>query len=167
MIEPVSVAAHHPRLLIGMGAFEEALLRSRRVDTRLKSLAELQAAAGVGCPFWLDIGSAEAREAGITEEQLHALPEYRDSPLFSELEKLVMDYAVAMTGTPQEVSDELFGRLRHHLDDAQVVELTYLIGWENFRSRTNHAMGIGAAGFSDGAVCAVPRRQPASEPAAS
>jgi hypothetical protein len=51
MIEPVSVAAHHPRLLIGMGAFEEALLRSRRVDTRLKSLAELQAAAGVGCPF--------------------------------------------------------------------------------------------------------------------
>ena len=62
-----------------------------------------------------------------------------------------MDYAVAMTGTPQEVSDELFGRLQHHLDDAQVVELTYLIGWENFRSRTNHAMGIGAAGFSDGA----------------
>jgi hypothetical protein len=51
MIEPVSVAAHHPRLLIGMGAFEEALLRSRRVDSRLKSLAELQAAAGVGCPF--------------------------------------------------------------------------------------------------------------------
>jgi hypothetical protein len=51
MIEPVSIAAHQPRLLVGMGAFEEALARSRRVETQLKSLAELQAAANVGCPF--------------------------------------------------------------------------------------------------------------------
>jgi alkylhydroperoxidase family enzyme len=72
-----------------------------------------------------------------------------------------MEYAVAMTGTPQEVSDELFEGLRRQLDDAQLVELTYVIGWENFRSRTNHAFGIGAAGFSEGAVCAVPRRHAA------
>jgi hypothetical protein len=51
MVQPVAIAAHHPRLLVGMGAFEEALARSRRVETRLKSLAELQAAANVGCPF--------------------------------------------------------------------------------------------------------------------
>jgi hypothetical protein len=51
MVEPVAVAAHHPRLLLGMAAFEEGLGRSHRVDPRLKSLAELQAAAHVGCPF--------------------------------------------------------------------------------------------------------------------
>lgn len=51
MVEPSSIAAHHPRLLLGMGAFEEALDRSHRVESTLKSLATLQAAAGVGCPF--------------------------------------------------------------------------------------------------------------------
>ena len=51
MVEPVAVAAHHPRLLVGMAGFEEALGRSRRVDRRLKALAALQAASHVGCPF--------------------------------------------------------------------------------------------------------------------
>ena len=90
-----------------------------------------------------------------------ALPEYKESPLFSELEKLVMDYAVAMSATPEEVVDELVDALHRELDDGQLVELTYAIGWENFRARTNHAFGIGAAGFSEGAACAVPRRRTA------
>jgi hypothetical protein len=51
MVEPVAVAAHHPRLLLGMAAFEEAIARSHRVQARVKALAELQAAANVGCPF--------------------------------------------------------------------------------------------------------------------
>jgi alkylhydroperoxidase family enzyme len=110
----------------------------------------------------MDIGSAEAREAGITAEQLQALHEYRDSELFSELERLAMDYAIAMTQTPVEVSDELFSKLQAQLDPAQLVELTYAVGWENFRARTNHAIGIGAAGFSEGAACAVPYRAAAA-----
>ena len=93
-----------------------------------------------------------------------ALPDYRESPLFSEFEKLVMDYAVAITMTPQEVGDELVDALRRELDEGQLVELTYAIGWENFRSRTNHAFGIGAAGFSEGAVCAIPHREAAGAP---
>ena len=51
MVESAAIAAHHPRLLLGMGAFDEALGRSRRVDGRLKSLAVLQVASHVGCPF--------------------------------------------------------------------------------------------------------------------
>ena len=69
-----------------------------------------------------------------------------------------MDYAVQMTATPQEVSDQLVEELHRHLDEGQLVELSYAIAWENFRSRTNHAFGIGAAGFSEGAACAVPWR---------
>jgi 4-carboxymuconolactone decarboxylase len=89
---------------------------------------------------------------------MQALPRYRESPLFSNLEKLAMDYAVQMTATPQEVADEVVQALRAQLDEGQLVELTYAIGWENFRARTNHAFGIGAAGFTEGAVCAVPQR---------
>lgn len=51
MVEPVSIAAHHPQLLLGMAGFEAALGRSHSVDPRLKALAELQASAHVGCPF--------------------------------------------------------------------------------------------------------------------
>ena len=73
-------------------------------------LAELKAAAIVNCEFCCDIGSSIARDAGISEAQLLALPRYRDSGEFSELERLVLDYATAMSRTPTTVTDELFAR---------------------------------------------------------
>jgi alkylhydroperoxidase family enzyme len=69
-----------------------------------------------------------------------------------------MDYAVEMTSTPVEVPDALFDALKARLDEAQLLELTSAVGWENYRARTTHALGIGAAGFSEGAACAVPYR---------
>lgn len=68
----------------------------------------------------------------------------------------MLDYAVAMTRTPVEVPDDLFNKLRLHLDEDQLVELTHHIALENLRGRFNLALGIGAAGFSDGMVCALP-----------
>ena len=70
----------------------------------------------------------------------------------------MLDYAVAVTRTPVDVSDELFAKLREHLDPAQLVELTHAIVLENLYGRFNHALGIGSAGFSEGMVCAVPER---------
>ncbi len=49
--EPLAIIAHHPGLLLGYGAFETALDRSRRVEERLKELAALKAATLIGCPF--------------------------------------------------------------------------------------------------------------------
>jgi alkylhydroperoxidase family enzyme len=68
----------------------------------------------------------------------------------------VLDYAVAISGTPVDVPDTLFAHLREHFDEAQLVELTYIIASENLRGRFNLALGVGAAGFSEGMVCAVP-----------
>jgi alkylhydroperoxidase family enzyme len=98
------------------------------------------------------------RAAGITEAQLRDLPDYQSSPAFSELERLVIDYAAAMTRTPVEVPDALFATLRSHLDEAQIVELTAAIAWENYRGRFNHAFGIESQGFTEGAFCALPER---------
>jgi 4-carboxymuconolactone decarboxylase len=106
----------------------------------------------------MDIGSAVGRAAGVTEAQLRALAQYRKSSRFSDVERLVLDYAVAMTATPVEVADTLFEALRRHLDDAQMVELTATIAWENYRARFDHALGIEAQGFSDGAYCVLPER---------
>jgi alkylhydroperoxidase family enzyme len=87
---------------------------------------------------------------------LQELSGYTESSLFSPLEKLVLDYTVAMTKTPVEVSDELCARLRQHFKEAQLVELTTAIAWENYRARFNHAFGIEAQGFSEGAYCPMP-----------
>jgi len=61
-----------------------------------------------------------------------------------------------MTSTPVDVSDELVSRLREHLDDGQLVELTNAIAWENWRARFNWALGIGSQGFAEGAFCPAP-----------
>ena len=98
------------------------------------------------------------RANGVTEEQLRELPRYRESDAFSDQERLALDYAVAMSLTPVHVSDEMFAALRRHFDEAQMIELTAAIAWENFRARFNHAMGIEAQGFSEGSYCALPER---------
>ncbi len=86
------------------------------------------------------------------------LSSYRESDAFSELEKIVLDYAVALTKTPADASDELVATLRKELDDRQLVELTALIAWENFRARFNRGFAVEAQGFSEGASCPLPER---------
>jgi 4-carboxymuconolactone decarboxylase len=79
--------------------------------------------------------------------------------LFSETEKLVLGYADAMTRTPVEVPETLFAALQARFDEAQLVELTANLAWENYRARFNHAFGLEAEGFSEGAYCALPASQ--------
>ena len=84
--------------------------------------------------------------------------DYARSNLFSDTEKLVLAYADAMTRTPVEVPEEMFSALRTRFDEAQLVELSANIAWENYRARFNHAFGLEAEGFSKGAFCALPVR---------
>lgn len=156
VVEPLTVTAHHPRLLLGYGLFELALDRSHLVDESLKQLAALKVAAIVGCEFCIDIGSTLARYSGVTEDQLRDLSNYRESEAFSFLEKLVLDYAVEMTRTPVVISQNLFDALGERFDEASLVELTAAIALENYRARFNHAFGIGSQGFSEGAYCPMP-----------
>jgi 4-carboxymuconolactone decarboxylase len=156
MVEPLEMYAHVPVLFKGIAKLEQATAKSERLDKRLRALAELKASTVVACEYCIDLGSAISRRWGLTDEELLALPSYQASPLFSELDKLVLDYAVAMTRTPTEIPDELVAQLGQHLDDGQLVELTHHVALENMRGRFNLALGIGSAGFSEGMVCAIP-----------
>jgi alkylhydroperoxidase family enzyme len=75
------------------------------------------------------------------------------------LERLALGYADAMTRTPVEVPDAFFARLRERFSEAQLVELTSAIAWENYRARFDHAFGIEGENFTEGAVCVVPVRE--------
>ncbi|MBD0253736.1 MAG: carboxymuconolactone decarboxylase family protein [Rubrobacter sp.] len=156
MIEPLELYAHAPGLMSAYGKIEQATAKQERIDWRLKVLAGLKAATLTNCEFCVDLGSQVARLSGLSDEQLLALPRYRESGLFTDLEELVLDYAVGMSRTPVEVPDDLFAALRERFDEAQLVELTSAIALENMRGRFNLALGVGVAGFSEGMVCAVP-----------
>jgi alkylhydroperoxidase family enzyme len=87
---------------------------------------------------------------------MQELPRYEASALFTPVEKLVLRYADCMTKTPVSVPDSIFDELKAQFSPAQLVELTSVIAWENYRSRFNHAMGAEGEGFSDGSYCAIP-----------
>lgn len=96
---------------------------------------------------------------GVTEEQLRDLPHYNESPAFSEEERLVIELAVEMAKAPVELPPELLDELHRHFDEAQLVELTAAVAWENYRARFNRVFGVRAAGFSgEAAFCALPER---------
>jgi AhpD family alkylhydroperoxidase len=160
-IEPIEVWAHQPKMMSGMGRFQGAVRKGKAVDERLKYLVELKGAQMIGCEFCVDLGSQICRKSGFSDEELLALPRYRQSDRFTEREKLALDYTVAVMRTPVEVTDELFTRMKEHFTDPQMVEITALLMVVNL-DRFNAAFGIGSAGFSDGMVC-VPPDRPAAD----
>jgi AhpD family alkylhydroperoxidase len=156
--EPAQVIGHHRPLLLGYGALSFAAERfANAVDGRLKNLAMLRTAQLVGCQWCLDFGSRLAQDAGVPAADLRALAVWRESDRFDGRDRLVLEYAEAMTRTPVEVSDELFARLRAQFDERQVVELTMAIALENLYSRSNWAFGIEGEGFTDGMYCVRPQ----------
>jgi AhpD family alkylhydroperoxidase len=156
------VIAHSRSNMLAWSMLEWFHDRSHSVDEKLKALAATKAATKIGCEFCIDIGSALGRAAGVSERQLQDFHRYRESDAFSPVEKLVMEYAEEMSKEHVEVPDELFAKLREHFDDEQLVELTAAIAIENFRARFNDALGVPAAGFSEGVFCPLPERQATS-----
>jgi len=163
-IEPMEIWAHQPKMLMAMGKFNQAIRKGKAVEERLRNLCELKGAQMIGCEFCLDLGSQICRNSGFSDQELLALARYRQSELFTEREKLALDYTVAVMRTPVEVTDELFAKLQDHFTTEQIVELTALLTLVNL-DRFNAAFGIGSAGFSEGMVCVSPE-QPASTPLA-
>ena len=81
-------------------------------------------------------------QLGVAEEKIRALADYATSPLYTEAERVALEYADCMTLSDREVSDELFDRLRRLYPDDALVELTGIIAWENASSKFNRALRI-------------------------
>lgn len=79
---------------------------------------------------------------GTSDEKIEALALYATSSLYSEGERVALEYADCMTVTGLEVSDELFSRLRQFYSEDAIVELTEVIAWENASSKFNRALRI-------------------------
>ena len=117
-IEPIEVWAYQPKMMMGMGRFNQAVRKGKTVDERIKNLVELKGAQMIGCEYCVDLGSQICRNSGFSDAELLALPRYQSSDLFTDREKAALDYAVAVMRTPVEVTDELFARVRSYFDDS-------------------------------------------------
>ena len=86
-------------------------------------------------------------QAGVDEEKIRQVPTWRESSLFSDVERAALEYAERMTITGEKVAEELWTRLRSHWSESQIVELTAAVALENFRSKFNVPLGVEAQGF--------------------
>ncbi|MGH7363094.1 MAG: carboxymuconolactone decarboxylase family protein [Candidatus Methylomirabilales bacterium] len=96
----------------------------------------------------MDIRHAVGVKAGIPEETLAALASYKESPRFTEREKAALEFSERTTRDDQEVSEECFNRVRQHFSQPQIVELTFIIGYQTFASKFAKAFRLAPQGFS-------------------
>jgi AhpD family alkylhydroperoxidase len=154
VVDPGAAMAHNPRVLVSTARHEMSVARWHRLDRTLKDLAVMASAATIGCSWCMDFGYWESTRQGTDPVKLREVPRWRDSDVYTDLERKVMAYAEAVTMTPPAVTDEMVAELREDLDDAQLVELTMMVAVENTRSRFNSALGLTSQGFKD--RCEIP-----------
>jgi len=150
VVEPVMGASHHSGVLVAIGALETAVERGwKQLDPRLRWLA-IQAAAGeIGCSWCTDYGYYEGIQQGIDPEKVRAVPRFRDSDVYDDVERAVLEYAVAATAVPVVLPEDLLARLHDHLSEPEIVELAAWVALENLRSRFNAGLGLKSQGFAD------------------
>jgi alkylhydroperoxidase family enzyme len=153
---------HQPDVMMGMSALGGRLKKWDACDEQLKSFAHMAVAAQVGCSWCLDFNYFEANNRNLDMDKAREVPIWRESDAFSPLERDVLEYAEAMTTMPIGVTDAMVANLRDKLSDAALVELTAVISFANFTTRTNVALGIESEGFA--AACGL---RPLAEKVAS
>ena len=155
---------HNPKVLKTSAGIGSKVKRWDSCDESLKTFAHMAVASLVGCTWCLDFNYFEAHNEGLDLDKAREVPRWRESDVFTSLERDVMAYAEAMSQTPPTVTDELSARLLEQLGAAALVELTAVVAFANFTTRANVAMGIESDGFA--AACGLkPLAEPTHRPA--
>jgi AhpD family alkylhydroperoxidase len=121
--------------------------KSSPLNPVLRSLVTVRVSQINWCHFCVDINSATLAKRSGSLEKVEKLAEWKESDLFDEKERVVLEYTEAVTYSDQQVTDELMKRLKIFFDDDGVVELTGLIAFQNLSSKFNSALDVPAQGF--------------------
>ncbi len=147
--DPVRALAHHSGVLMANGALEMVAAKQwKALDHRLRWLAIQATSSGIGCSWCTDFGYYEGMQTGVDPRKVRDVPRWRDSDVYDEQERLVLEYAEATTATPVVIDDELVKRLHASFTDEQIVELACWVALENYRSRINAGLGLESQGYS-------------------
>jgi uncharacterized peroxidase-related enzyme len=133
--------ARRPSLARGLIALSRGVYDPKgEVDLGLKRLLGHTASMAAGCMYCRAHTGTSAMRHGVSADKLAALPHYRESPLYSEAERAAIDFAFAAASQPNDVSDELFARLRAHWSEGQIVEILGVVALFGFFNRWNDSM---------------------------
>src|ERR1700688_3816529 len=132
--------AHRPEVLNTFLPLYKAIVNQGTVDAKYKELAYLRASMVNGCEYCTRAHIASSKKAGVTEEQVAALPFYTRSPLFDEKEKATILYADRVTRGAATIRAPELQELQKFYDEGQIVELTLAICIANFTNRFNDAL---------------------------
>ena len=146
---------HNVPVLRAVFGFEQKVGRWSALDPHLKTYAEMASAGVIGCSWCLDFGYFAAHSKGLRVDKLKEVPRWRESDVFTPVERRVLEYAEAMSVTPLTVTDAMADALRADVGVDGFVELTMMVAVENERSRFNSALGLTSQGFAD--RCELPR----------
>jgi len=104
----------------------------------LLDLVNIRASQLNGCALCLDMHCKEAKIHGERELRIYHVPIWRESPLFSDVEKAALEWTEAVTRLSDHgVEDEVYDRVRAQFSEAQISELTFAIGVINLWNRLN------------------------------
>jgi alkylhydroperoxidase family enzyme len=96
----------------------------------------------------MDIRHAVGVGEGLPEAKLAALEHYQESPEFSPREVAALEYADGIVRDDRTVSDACFERLRAHFSEPEIVELTFIVGYQTFASKFAKAFRLPPQGFA-------------------
>jgi len=147
--DSLGVMWHHPKAMKDAMGFGRKVEAWDKLDKNLATFASMAAAATIGCGFCLDLNYFMAHNHGLDEAKAREVPRWRESDVFTPVERRVMEYAEAMCQTPVAVTDDLSAALLKDLGAAGLLELTARVGFMNSSARGNIALGIGSEEFAD------------------
>jgi AhpD family alkylhydroperoxidase len=148
ILKPALIWARVPSLFAAIALLYGVLDRkSSPIDPVLRSLVTVRVSQINSCRFCIDINSAVLAKRAGSMNKVEALERWRESELFDNKERLVLEYVEAVTYTDRRVDDDLSQRLHEYFNEDEIVELTGLIAFQNLSSKFNSALDLPAQGF--------------------
>lgn len=133
--------ARRPALVRGLIALSRGVYDPKgEVDLGLKRLLGHTASMAAGCLYCRAHTGTSALRHGVSAEKLAALPEYRSSPLYSDAERVAIDFSFAAASQPNDVDDALFQRMQTYWNEGQIVEILGVVSLFGFFNRWNDSM---------------------------
>ncbi|MCF7852516.1 MAG: carboxymuconolactone decarboxylase family protein [Simkaniaceae bacterium] len=148
ILEPVLLWGRTPRVFLGFLLMQKSLNRKNSpLPPDLRALVTIRISQINQCAFCIDMNSSLLLQRGGREEQILNLSLFQQSSLFTESEKVALEYAEVVTQSPNKVNDELFQKLKAHFEEDAIVELTALIAFQSLSSQFNSALDASEFGF--------------------
>jgi uncharacterized peroxidase-related enzyme len=138
----VAVFAHSPPAVTHLMGLLLDMRKNATIKRRHLELAIVVVSKLNECHYCVAHHKPMLMVEGLTSTGADTVLEYQDHPELDEVDRLVVEYTIAVTNSPQRIRDAVFDRLRRHFSEAQIVELTMRIALCGFFNRFNDALQI-------------------------